>query len=76
VIRLTKFESEGLDEVRTLPQNDYREVIFKRYRNESRPAGMGAKAKGSMLHKLPSRATRVRRENNTKDSYQQKDYGL
>ena len=55
MIRLTKFESEGFYEARTLTQNDYREVPFKQYRNESSPAGMGAKTKGSMLHKLQSK---------------------
>jgi hypothetical protein len=59
VIGLTKFIGEGFDEVRTVTQKDQRGALFKRYGDERRPTGMGAKTKCGVLHKTPVRAIRT-----------------
>jgi hypothetical protein len=61
VIGLTEFERELLDQVRTLAQKNPRGVFFKRYRDQSGPARVGAKANGGVLHENPAGVTLARR---------------
>jgi hypothetical protein len=61
--------------VRTLTQKDQWGALFKRYRDERRPAGMGTKTKDGVLHKTPSEqseyvATITRGTHNGKGQHQ------
>jgi hypothetical protein len=61
VIRLTELEREVLDEMRTLAQKNPRGVFFKRNRDQSGPARVGAKTNGGAPHENATGATFARR---------------
>jgi len=53
VIRLTIFICESFNEMRPFAQKDAWGALIKSNSDEGSPAGMGAKAKGDLLHTTP-----------------------